>query len=70
MFARSTSYSDHAPATERTFRPFDLLRRPFQRLLSALTLWEELHRLTPRELADMGISPADFPSIVRGTYQR
>jgi len=30
----------------------------------------ELSRLDARDLADLGISRADFPAIIRGTYRR
>jgi uncharacterized protein YjiS (DUF1127 family) len=30
----------------------------------------ELNAHTPRELRDLGFSPADFPAILNGTYSR
>jgi uncharacterized protein YjiS (DUF1127 family) len=33
-------------------------------------IWRELHSYTDRELFDLGITRADIPAIVAGTYSR
>ncbi len=33
-------------------------------------IWRELHSYSDRELFDLGISRADIPAIVAGTYSR
>jgi uncharacterized protein YjiS (DUF1127 family) len=42
----------------------------FRALREDMELRDELASLSERDLHDLGITPADFDSIARGTYQR
>ncbi len=71
-----TTYSPIAPfpsaelstGSPRPLRArFAAWRRERQRRVE---LARELSRLDQRDLVDLGISRADFPAIIRGTYRR
>jgi len=39
-------------------------------ILQRLRIHGELTQMSTRELADLGLSQADIPDVVRGTYRR
>jgi uncharacterized protein YjiS (DUF1127 family) len=64
-----------------TFRPLTPMGDTMGRLVARLDAWlfrrrehadlvRSLRLLTERDMQDLGISRADFPSIIDGTYRR
>ena len=60
---------DHRLGDEEQVGVFEAVRMFFKRWQADARLWRELESLSHRELADIGITPADFRSIVRRTYR-
>ncbi len=45
-------------------------RHRFARWQDANRIADELHLLSARELADLGLSQSDVTAVIRGTYRR
>jgi len=65
--ARRTAPS---PTTARAGTILQRLRGTWQRWQEHARIHGELTQMSTRELADLGLSQADIPDVVRGTYRR
>jgi uncharacterized protein YjiS (DUF1127 family) len=58
------------PVANRFFGLGQMMRNQMNEFVRRAQLRRELESLSAREMSDMGISPADFGSIINGTWQR